>query len=58
MQRIEEAAIAQVMETLPNMMAPLPNMMAPLPKIRLEMTLPAFSQAAVDFGGPFFTVQG
>ena len=33
-------------------------MMAPLPKIQFKMTLRAFSQAAVDFGDPFLTVQG
>ena len=37
---------------------PTTQMMAPLPKIRFRMTLRAFSQAAVDFGGPFLTVQG
>ena len=37
---------------------PLTQMMAPLPKIRFEMTLHAFSQAAVDFDCPFLTVQG
>ena len=36
---------------------PAAQMMAPLPKIRFKMTLCAFSQAAVDFGGPFLTVQ-
>ena len=37
---------------------PATQMMTPLPKIRLKMTLRAFSQEAVDFGGPFLTVQG
>ena len=37
---------------------PATQMMAPLPKIRLKMTLRAFSQAAVDFDGPSLTVQG
>ena len=37
---------------------PTTQMMASLPKIRFKMTLHAFSQAAVDFGGPFLTVQG
>ena len=34
------------------------QIMAPLPKIRLKMPLHAFSTSAVDFGGPFITVQG
>ncbi|XP_071095649.1 uncharacterized protein [Haliotis cracherodii] len=33
-------------------------MMAPLPKMRLRKSFRAFSQAAVDYAGPFITVQG
>lgn len=32
--------------------------MAPLPGIRLKIPLHAFARTAVDFGGPFITVQG
>ena len=32
--------------------------MAPLPISRLKMSLRAFTRTAVDFGGPFITVQG
>ena len=32
--------------------------MAPLPLIRLRSSLRAFPQTAVDFGGPFITIQG
>ena len=32
--------------------------MAPLPEIRLQMSMRAFAQTAVDYGGPFITVQG
>ena len=32
--------------------------MAPLPQIRLRFSLRAFAQTAVDYGGPFITVQG
>ena len=34
------------------------QIMAPLPKIRLKMPLHAFARTAVDFAGPFYTVQG
>lgn len=34
------------------------QVMAPLPKIRLKMPLRAFARTAVDFGGPFITIQG
>lgn len=34
------------------------QVMAPLPKIRLKMPLRALSRTAVDFGGPFITIQG
>ena len=34
------------------------QVMAPLPQIRLRSSLRAFAQTAVDFGGPFVTVQG
>lgn len=32
--------------------------MAPLPLKRLETSLKAFTKVAVDFGGPFITMQG
>ena len=32
--------------------------MAPLPKIRLQVPLRAFARTAVDFAGPFITMQG
>ena len=32
--------------------------MAPLPEIRLPMSMRAFAQTAVDYGGAFITVQG
>ena len=32
--------------------------MAPLPAARLKPSLRAFSRSAVDFGGPFMTIQG
>ena len=32
--------------------------MAPLPLNRLETSLRAFMKVAVDFGGPFITIQG
>ena len=32
--------------------------MAPLPTSRLKPSLPAFARFAVDFAGPFITVQG
>ena len=32
--------------------------MAPLPKIRLKFPLRAFAQVAVDYAGPFITIQG
>ena len=34
------------------------KIMAPLPIARLQTSLRAFSRTAVDFGGPFITVQG
>ena len=34
------------------------QVMAPLPQIRLRLSLRAFAQTAVDFGGPFLTIQG
>ena len=34
------------------------QIMAPLPQIRLRFSLRAFAQTAVDYGGPFITVQG
>ena len=34
------------------------HQMAPLPKIRLQMTTKQFANCAVDFGGPYLTVQG
>ena len=33
-------------------------MMAPLPAIRLKKLLRAFIRTAVDYGGPFITIQG
>ena len=34
------------------------KIMAPLPLNRLTTSLRAFAKVAVDFGGPFMTVQG
>ena len=34
------------------------QIMAPLPQIRLQLSLRPFTQTAVDFGGPFVTIQG
>ena len=34
------------------------QLMAPLPSIRLKMPLKAFARTAVDYGGPFLTIQG
>jgi hypothetical protein len=34
------------------------QIMAPLPKIRLKLPLRAFSRIAVDYAGPFLTIQG
>ena len=34
------------------------QIMAPLPQIRLRLSLRPFAQTAVDFGGPFVTIQG
>ncbi|XP_071118413.1 uncharacterized protein [Haliotis cracherodii] len=34
------------------------QIMAPLPEMRLTPSLRAFTQAGLDFAGPFFTVQG
>jgi len=33
------------------------QVMGPLPKVRLRLSMRAFAQTAVDFGGPFITVQ-
>ena len=33
------------------------KIMAPLPQIRLRLSLRPFAQTAVDFGGPFVTIQ-
>ena len=38
--------------------SPASQQMAPLPRVRLEMTMRPFANCAVDFGGPFLTVQG
>ncbi|XP_067040969.1 uncharacterized protein [Acropora muricata] len=37
---------------------PASQVMAPLPRIRVKEPLRAFSKIAVDFAGPFFTIQG
>jgi len=37
---------------------PTTQIMAPLPNIRLNMPLRAFPHVAVDYGGPFVTIQG
>ena len=37
---------------------PVQQQMAPLPQIRLQMTTKLFANCAVDFGGPYLTVQG
>ena len=37
---------------------PATQVMAPLPRIRVKEPLRAFSRIAVDFAGPFFTIQG
>ena len=37
---------------------PLQQQMAPLPRIRLEVTMKPFMNSAVDFAGPFYTIQG
>ena len=34
------------------------QIMAPLPQITLQLSLRPFAQTAVDFGGPFVTIQG
>ena len=34
------------------------QIMAPLPLNRLKLSLRAFTRTAVDFGGPFVTIQG
>lgn len=34
------------------------QLMAPLPDIRLKLPYRAFAQTAVDYGGPFITIQG
>ena len=38
--------------------SPAKQIMAPLPELRTRMSLRAFSQTSVDFGGPFITKQG
>ena len=37
---------------------PARKVMAPLPRIKVKEPLRAFSKIAVDFAGPFFTIQG
>ena len=37
---------------------PAKQIMAPLPELRTQMSLRAFSQTSVDFGGPFITKLG
>jgi hypothetical protein len=37
---------------------PSTQIMAPLPELRLKMPLRAFSHTAVDYAGPFITIQG
>ena len=37
---------------------PVKQVMAPLPRIRLKLPLRAYARTAVDFAGPFITVQG
>ena len=37
---------------------PATQIMGPLPQVRLRFTFRAFDQTAVDFAGPFSTVQG
>lgn len=37
---------------------PATQQMAPLPTIRLEATMKPFTNCAVDFAGPYLTVQG
>ena len=37
---------------------PAKQIMAPLPKIRLKLPLRAFGRVAVDYAGPFTTIQG
>ena len=37
---------------------PVQQQMAPLPQIRLQMTTKPFANCAVDFGGPYLTIQG
>ena len=37
---------------------PVQQQMAPLPQIRLQMTTKPFANCAVDFGGPYLTMQG
>ena len=39
-------------------MQPVHQQMAPLPQIRLQMTTRPFANCAVDFAGPYLTVQG
>ena len=37
---------------------PATQIMGPLPQVRLRFTFRAFDQTAVDYGGPFTTIQG
>ena len=37
---------------------PVQQQMAPLPQIRLQMTTKPFANCAVDFGGPYLSIQG
>lgn len=37
---------------------PVQQQMAPLPQIHLQMTTKPFANGAVDFGGPYLTIQG
>ena len=37
---------------------PLQQQVAPLPRIRLEVTMKPFTNSAIDFAGPFYTIQG
>ena len=37
---------------------PASQVMAPLPTLRTQMSLRAFSQTSVDYGGPFITKKG
>ena len=37
---------------------PLGQQMAPLPRIQLEIKMKFFTNSAVDFAGPFYTIHG